>query len=109
MQEKGGKNQLKPFLSQEKWSFLLGSHPVFLPFFPCRKAFHHTCPMCQFFSYFFYFFPSEAFFYSISIVSQIHPHLARTSFPLKGEICYFDFVLADGSRQWGTPKIDFRP
>ena len=62
VQEKGGKNQLKPFLSQEKWYFLLGSHPVFLPFFPWRKAVHHPCPMCQFFFLLFLLFPKRSVF-----------------------------------------------
>ena len=66
VQAKRGKNQIKPFLSHASCSGLLGAHPVFSPFCPCRKAFHHTCPLCQFFYYFFPFFPSEAFFYSIS-------------------------------------------
>ena len=62
MQGKRGKNQLKPFLSQEKWSFLLGSHPVFLSFCPCRKAFYHPCPMCQFFFFLFLLFPKRSVF-----------------------------------------------
>ena len=85
------------FFSEAFLFFSLFSHAArhFITLVQCVK----------FFLTFFTFSQAKRFFILFPIMSQIHPHIGRTFFPIKGEICYFDFVLADGSRQWGTPKL----
>ena len=76
-------------------SFLIS----FSPFLPMPQGISsHLSLLSFFFLTFFTFSQAKRFFILLPIVSQIHPHLGRTSFSLKREICYFDFVLADGSR-----------
>ena len=78
----------------------------FFPLFShAARHFISLVPHVNFFLTFSLFSQAKRFFILFPIVSQIQPHLGQVFFPLEGYICYFDFVLADGSRQWGTPKL----